>query len=285
MLVVLPGWALAPTSIHVADNGGEPRREHRRASETPVAAVVSVVSGREVLLAVRKGWRGVPSSLIVAALAAAWLVVLVPMIAKRRQEVVRTADSALAARVLRRDGARSEIEEVPPMSDDVDNGTVAGATAQSRRYRPGRGGFDPEAAELEARAKYAFRQRTVLGLLIVAVTSAVLAALVTPVLWWLHVAVDLVVVGYLSYLRRQVRIEEDIRRRRTARLAARECRAPRRAEQPEEFDATPEAAPERAPTARPVRHPSAVAVEADDEDPAFDDLDGPLPAYGRAAGE
>ena len=32
-----------------------------------------------------------PSSLIFAALAAAWLVVLVPMVAKRRQEVVRTA--------------------------------------------------------------------------------------------------------------------------------------------------------------------------------------------------
>lgn len=227
-----------------------------------------------------------PSSLIVAALAAAWLVVLVPMITKRRQEVVRTADSALAARVLRRDGARSEIEEVPPMSDDLDNGTVAVDTDQPRRYRPGRGGFDPEAAELEARAKYAFRQRTVLGLLIVAVTSAVLAALVAPVLWWLHVTVDLVIVGYLSYLRRQVRIEEDIRRRRTARLAGGGCREPRRAEQPEESEAAPEAAPERAPpTPRPVRHPSAVVVEADDEDPAFDDLDGPLQAYRRAAGE
>lgn len=233
-----------------------------------------------------------PSSLIVAALAAAWLVVLVPMIAKRRQEVVRTADSALAARVLRRDRARSKIEEVPPMSDDdFDNGTVAVDTDQPRRYRPGRGGFDPEAAELEARARYAFRQRTVLGLLIVAVTSAVLAALVAPVLWWLHVTVDLVIVGYLSYLRRQVRIEEDIRRRRTARLAGRECRKSRQAEQPEAtleatLEATPEAAPERAPpTPRPVRHPSAVVVEADDEDPAFDDLDGPLPAYRRAAGE
>lgn len=232
-----------------------------------------------------------PSSLIVAALAAAWLVVLVPMIAKRRQEVVRTADSALAARVLRRDGAGSEIEEVPPMSDDdLDNGTVAADTDRFRRYRPGRGGFDPEAAELEARARYAFRQRTVLGLLIVAVTSAVLAALVAPVLWWLHVTVDLVVVGYLSYLRRQVRIEEDIRQRRTARLAGRGCREPRRAEQPDESDSAPEGAPEAAPERAPsrprrVRHPSAVVVEADDEDPAFDDLDGPPPAHRRAAGE
>ena len=43
-----------------------------------------------------------PSSLIFAALAAAWLVVLVPMFARRRQEVSKTTDSALAARVVRR---------------------------------------------------------------------------------------------------------------------------------------------------------------------------------------
>ncbi len=265
--------------------------DQRRASETPVAAVINVTRGRKTCGSHQgEGWRGVPSSLIVAALAAAWLIVLVPMIAKRRQEVVRTADSALAARVLRRDGARSEIEEVPPMSDDdLDSGTAAVDTGQPRRYRPGRGGFDPEAAELEARAKYAFRQRTLLGLLILAVTSAVLAALVAPMLWWLHVTVDLVMVGYLTYLRRQVRIEEDIRRRRTARLARRGCREPRQAEQAEqveESEMTPEVAPERAPPMpRPVRHPSAVVVEADDGDPAFDDLDGPLPAYRRAAGQ
>src|SRR5262245_6164468 len=53
----------------------------------------------------RGGERRVPSSLIFAALAGAWLVVLVPMVAKRRREVVRTAESALAARVLRRPGS------------------------------------------------------------------------------------------------------------------------------------------------------------------------------------
>lgn len=46
------------------------------------------------------------SSLIFAALAAAWLVVLVPMFARRRQEVSKTTDSALAARVVRRGSGR-----------------------------------------------------------------------------------------------------------------------------------------------------------------------------------
>src|SRR5262250_3002450 len=61
-----------------------------------------------------------PSSLVFAALALAWLVILVPMVARRRREVVRTADSALASRVLHR-GGHIRSEEVPmpePTSDD-----------------------------------------------------------------------------------------------------------------------------------------------------------------------
>ena len=84
-------------------------------------------------------------------------------------------------------------------------------------YRPGRGGYNPEAAALTARARYAFRQRVVLVLLILAVGSAVAAALTVSQLWWAHGAVDLLLVGYLVYLRRQVRVEEAIRRRRAAR--------------------------------------------------------------------
>lgn len=220
-----------------------------------------------------------PSSLVFAALALAWLVILVPMVARRRREVVRTADSALAARVLDRRGgtasaAPARREEVP-MSE--------------RPYRPGRGGYDPEAAELAARARYSFRQRVVLGLLLSALATGLLAGFALPLLWWAHAGVDLLLVSYLFYLRRQVRIEQSIRYRRAIRAAR-----PRRALPPPGSAAgspvaqnsyEPEyAAPPRAPQ-RPV-HPGASVVELDDEDPAFCELQAESqPSYRRAAGQ
>ncbi|MGH3827517.1 MAG: gephyrin-like molybdotransferase receptor GlpR, partial [Pseudonocardiaceae bacterium] len=84
-----------------------------------------------------------PSSLIFAALAVAWLVVLVPMIAKRRQEVVRTTESALASRVLPRPGpprsAPQHGQEMPMVSGRMAQREPA---PQERRYRSGRGGYD-----------------------------------------------------------------------------------------------------------------------------------------------
>ncbi|GAA2338509.1 hypothetical protein GCM10009854_13490 [Saccharopolyspora halophila] len=295
-----------------------------------------------------------PSSLIFAALAAAWLVVLVPMFARRRQEVSKTTDSALAARVVRRGSDRrpersgaatiDRVEEygMPDTEqdqadidaeldteqepEDADWRPVNSDDARAgRRYRPGRGGYDPEAAALAARAKYARRQRIVLTMLLLAVTTGILAALVTSVLWWLHAAVDLSLVGYLTYLRRQVRIEEDIRARRLARLNGehdveaepeyeeeypeeqdREARAdyPRAERVPEldefeddydfdaEFDMEPEAhldrhfgAQDRAADIRPPVQ-RGVRVEIDDEDPMFDDLDERTwEPYRRAVGE
>ncbi|RRO15461.1 hypothetical protein EIL87_15495 [Saccharopolyspora rhizosphaerae] len=181
-----------------------------------------------------------PSSLIFAALAAAWLVVLVPMFARRRQEVSKTTDSALAARVVRRGSDRRPVRSGAATTDRVEVGmpepgldvdeTVeeehdedwrsvdSEDVRAGRRYRPGRGGYDPEAAALVARAKYARRQRIVLTMLLLALTTGLLAGLLWPVVWWAHGAVDLSLVGYLTYLRRQVRIEEDIRARRLARI-------------------------------------------------------------------
>ncbi|WP_300007604.1 gephyrin-like molybdotransferase receptor GlpR [Pseudonocardia sp.] len=121
------------------------------------------------------------------------------------------------------------------------------------RYRPGRGGFDPEAAALTARARYAFRQRVVLGLLVAAAATALLALLVQPALWWAHGAVDVALVGYLGYLRQQVRMEETIRNRRASRMAG--TRRPPAADDPELDEwarrgrdvARPEPEPEPAP--------------------------------------
>ncbi|MFB9565940.1 divisome protein SepX/GlpR [Saccharopolyspora hordei] len=250
-----------------------------------------------------------PSSLIFAALAAAWLVVLVPMFARRRQEVSKTTDSALAARVVRRGSGRrpaapgaasTDRREGAGMSDtELDDAVEEQDTAwrrvhsddvrAGRRYRPGRGGFDPEAAALAARAKYARRQRIVLVMLAVAVTTAVLAGLVWPVLWWAHGATDLVIVGYLTYLRRQVRIEEDVRARRLARLNGErdvdhEDEYDDEDYRDDEYEEVAEVADVERRESRHVAH--AVRVEIDDEDPFFDELDERTwEPYRRAAGE
>ncbi|MDQ3577631.1 MAG: hypothetical protein M3443_08525, partial [Actinomycetota bacterium] len=185
-----------------------------------------------------------PSSLIVVALVMAWLVVLVPMVVRKRQEIAKTADSTLAARVVRSgsgtDLDHDEAAQLHPdddaqedftmrdtdvdadMDDDLDDLHEPGddeTDGEPRRYRPGRGGYDPEAAARAARAKYAFRQRVVVLMIIAAVVTAIVGAVAMSALWWAHAAIDVGLVGYLSYLRRQVRIEEEIRQRRLARMA------------------------------------------------------------------
>ncbi|MGH3867463.1 MAG: divisome protein SepX/GlpR [Pseudonocardiaceae bacterium] len=243
-----------------------------------------------------------PSSLIFAALAAAWLVVLVPMVAKRRQEVVRTAESALASRVLRRpDLARAApkySQEVPMMGERIAQREPALEERDERRYRSGRGGYDPELAAQLAREKYGFRQRVVLGLALGALATIALAYIMSGLLWWVHAVLDMALVGYLGYLRRQVRIEDEVRQRRAARLAGSQAagsqvRVPAadvRDEVPADVaDDTQE--PVQQPLARravasPPPHPTAVTLAFDDEDPMFDELEPAFrPPYRRAAGE
>jgi len=224
----------------------------------------------------------VPSSMIFVSLVVLWLLILVPAVARHRQEVARPSVAALSGRVLERPRRRQNLEvdvkDDPEMSRSVATRTEreepvvpAARSASARvvavmaeesvdpeldaeydaegpyeaeasydeaayadgtdevddrrwerpppRYRPGRGGYDPEAAALTARARYGFRQRMVLALLVVALITGVVAAVAIPGMWWPHAAVDLGLVGYLVYLRRQVRMEESIRDRRAARMA------------------------------------------------------------------
>jgi hypothetical protein len=287
-----------------------------------------------------------PSSLVVVALVVAWLVVLVPMIVRKRQEVAKTGDSELAARVVRsgeaNGGTELDAEEAPVDEGDVIREDfeeelvpeVVGASEElpdddagqadmsyydddgySRRYRPGRGGFDPEAAAVIARAKYAFRQRVVLAMIVGAILTAVLASLVFIQLWWAHGFIDLVLVSYLVYLRRQVRIEDEIRERRLVRMQRVRRAQAYHAAQAEAYARAQYAAAAAAPVAEPqtveeyveeIYHDepgrrervvdgppapptyrgNAVVVDLDDEDPAFDDLEnqGNSP-YRRAVGE
>jgi hypothetical protein len=279
-----------------------------------------------------------PSSLIIVALAAAWLVVLVPMVARKRQQVARTADSAMAARVVRSGSTRNEGREEFSMSDSAiferaepsveddlaeleseldedleDEEIEPGPLPQpsrparsrgdsDRRYRPGRGGFDPEAAEIAARAKYSYRQRVVVLLLVLVAATAAVAGFVWAMLWWPNALADLSLVGYLVYLRRQVRIENEIRQRRLARYYNARSGAPRRGmiaddrmdgpmDDPMEDVEVVSAAPRRevverkpSPTSRMRRQ--AVVVDLDDEDPAFHELDEPgSQSFRRASGE
>ncbi|BDT95771.1 membrane protein [Nocardia sputorum] len=143
--------------------------------------------------------------------------------------------------------------------------------------RRGRGGFDPEADAIARAARYTFRQRAVLGLLLTAILSGALALVVTPLLWWACGLAVTVLVTYLAYLRKQVRMEEEIRRRRAARL-----------NRGHQGEADPRSRRTRAPrgamdrdTARALRRRSTL-IEPDDEDPAFAHLDPFDPATARA---
>ncbi|WP_040750667.1 divisome protein SepX/GlpR, partial [Nocardia transvalensis] len=75
--------------------------------------------------------------------------------------------------------------------------------------RRGRGGYDPESDAMARRVRYRFRQRTALGLTLSALMFGGFAFAVTPVLWWACALAVVTLGGYLAYLRRQVRLEED----------------------------------------------------------------------------
>ncbi|CCH28008.1 gephyrin-like molybdotransferase receptor GlpR [Actinosynnema sp. NPDC047251] len=221
-----------------------------------------------------------PSSLIVVGLVVAWLVVLVPMVVRKRADARNSMEEEYDAMP---DAEFDEdYEEFADQADDFEEEHA------HRPYRPGRGGFDPETAAIVAQAKYAFRRRVVGALLLAALVTGVVAGVLYPLAWWGHAAVDLSLVGYLVYLRRQVRIEEDIRARRLARLAQARRRTSGRPDvrQETEQDEVEDTGLAPQPRFRHQVRPGTVVVDADDEDPMFVELDGPeaLP-YRRASGE
>ncbi|WP_330250399.1 hypothetical protein OG874_29725 [Nocardia sp. NBC_00565] len=135
--------------------------------------------------------------------------------------------------------------------------------------RRGRGGFDPEADAIARAARYTFRQRAVLGLILATLAFGGLGVAVSHLFWWGCGVSGLVLVTYLAYLRKQVRMEEEIRRRRLARLAR------SRGEQVEDERQAEQRAQQRVmdrDTARALRRRSAL-IEPDDEDPMFEHLE------------
>ncbi len=165
--------------------------------------------------------------------------------------------------------------------------------------RPGRGGFDPEAAAKARAFRYRRRRRVSVVLLLAVVAFTLVSVFVAPTAWIGAVVSGALLVGYLAYLRRQVRIEESIRQRRTARLArARQIRpeyaraGARESFHEAEADFAPSSAGHddrygpSAPMAQPARYGAGTVVDLDDDDPAFSDLENHQPlTYRRASGE
>lgn len=154
--------------------------------------------------------------------------------------------------------------------------------------RPGRGTYDPEAAERARAYKFARRRRAVLVLTLLIVGFAAAAVLVSSSLW-IGAGVSAVLLAlFLAYLRRQVKIEADIRERRLAKLQrARQIR-PEHAQSADDLgDSYAQRTSGPIPAPGPVRHRSnRVVLELDDDDPGFDDLEQYEPMeYRRAVGQ
>lgn len=129
--------------------------------------------------------------------------------------------------------------------------------SSSRRRR-----FDPEVMAKENARKFAFRKRVLMGLVGAMVVAGLLAATATSTAWWVCGGFGVLSVLYLGYLRRQTRIEEQLRRRRAARYQrARVVGVENIADR--ELDVVPQR----------LRRPGAAVLEIDYEDPVFEHLD------------
>jgi hypothetical protein len=156
--------------------------------------------------------------------------------------------------------------------------------------RHGRGGYDPDAAELAKAYRYTRRRRVTVILLLATVGFSAAAYLIKPVLWSGTAVFGVLLVAYLGYLRRQVRIENDIQHRRQERLRrARQIRPEYhldRRDEPVTGSAfgrrdlvTAQVPPSGYRRGREI-------IDLDDDDPSFDDLDYYQPIqYRRASGQ
>ena len=155
------------------------------------------------------------------------------------------------------DGDYEYVEDSSGLEDATDTDLrVAGSKSHARRQSR----ESKTAAAVSAR-KFQFRKRMLMAMAVLLLGSAILAYVVSPSFWWVCGTVGAVTILYLGYLRRQTRIEEQVRRRRAHRLrrshlGVENTRDP-------EFDVVP---------AR-LRRPGSVVLEIDDEDPIFEHLE------------
>lgn len=151
-------------------------------------------------------------------------------------------------------GLEAEADSEPKLAESM---------ASARRNR-----YESKTAQAVSARKYAFRKKVLMSMSALLALSAVVAALVSPALWWLVGSVAAVTVLYLGYLRRQTRIEEQVRRRRAQRMMRARLGVENTGDG--EFDVVPSR----------LRRPGAAVLDIDDEDPIFEHLE-----YGRLARE
>lgn len=151
-------------------------------------------------------------------------------------------------------GLEAEADSEPELAESM---------ASARRNR-----YESKTAQAVSARKYAFRKKVLLTMAVLLVLSAVLAAVLAPAMWWAVGTVAAVTVLYLGYLRRQTRIEEQVRRRRAQRMMRSRLGVENTGDG--EFDVVPSR----------LRRPGAAVLEIDDEDPAFEHLE-----YARLARE
>lgn len=144
-------------------------------------------------------------------------------------------------------GIEAPSENEPKLSDSM---------SQARRQR-----YETKTSLAVRERKFAFRKRMLVAMGAALLVSAVAAYLLTPGLWWVCGTIGVVTVLYLGYLRRQTRIEEQLRRRR-ARRVARSRLGVENTDDPE-YDVVPSR----------LKRPGAVVLDIDDEDPIFEHLD------------
>ena len=137
---------------------------------------------------------------------------------------------------------------------DPDAPAAEAAPHRERRY-------ESKTAVAVAARKYKFRKRMLMALAVLLLGSAVVAYVVTPTMWWACGSIGAFTLLYLGYLRRQTRIEEQLRRRRAQRMARSRLGVENTRDQ--EFDVVPSR----------LQRPGSVVLEIDDEDPIFEHLE------------
>lgn len=150
-------------------------------------------------------------------------------------------------------GLEPEAEDEPADEQQADEPVASLSATRQRRFE------SKKAAEISAR-KFQFRKRVLAVLAATLLFSAGAAFLVTPSAWWVCGGAGTLTVLYLAYLRRQTRIEEQLRRRRAHRMAR--SRLGVENTDDHKLDVVP---------AR-LRRPGAVVLDIDDEDPIFEHL-------------
>ncbi len=186
-------------------------------------------------------------------------------------------------------GSETDSEPETPVAEEpetpvVEQPAAEDGTADEYEYVEDTSGLEPEADEpvgppvrevryatktaaaVSAR-KYRFRTRALLTMATLLVLSAVLAFAWTPAAWYLCAALAVATLGYLAYLRRQTRIEEQLRRRRMQRMSRARFGVENTGDR--ELDVVPTR----------LRRPGTAVLEIDDEDPVFEHLE--YASFGR----